>query len=392
MWWAWVRGNLWRRPGLMTLFVLELALAALVICTSFTFAQSMTGWGEQFEQTGLAELQVIEIWWHRGGTDRATAARREAADLAVLRAQPGVIAVDRIDSMPQERVRQPRRAFAATGGTGIMVFPLVGGLELPAVAGVRLTGGRVFTPADLTATGPVPVILAGPVADALFPAGAVGQQLVLEPGAERCQVVGVAERIASGPPSYVAAEHGMVILDRHVDADGRVKYAVRGEPAAVRRGAAALAALDRDRLIYAIPARAINIEALQTNQRASWWSLGAALAITLIALFSAIAMGALLSAERRRDIGILRALGATRRDVIRLFVIDHLAMATVGLVLGSVAAVLLHRAMSSKGMMPLAAGNLALTWLMLLGTSALAALLSCRRAADTPPHTATRMV
>lgn len=392
MWWAWVRGNLWRRPGLMTLFVLELALAALVICTSFTFAQSMTGWGERFRQTGLSELQVIEIWSHRGRTDRATAERQEAADLAMLRAQPGVIAVDRIDSMPQERLRPPRRAFAGTGRAGVMVFPLVGGVDLPAVAGVRLTAGRVFTAADLTETGPVPVILASPVADALFPAGAVGQPLVLEPGAERCQVVGVAERIASGPPGYVAAEHGLIILDRRADADGRVNYAIRGEQAAARRGAVALAALDRGRLIYAIPARAINLENLQTNQRASWWSLGAAVVITLIALFSAIAMGALLSAERRRDIGILRALGATRRDVIRLFVIDHLALASVGLLLGSAAAVLLHRVMAGKGMMPLAASNLALTWLMLLGTSALAALLSCRRAADTPPHTATRMV
>ncbi len=392
MWWAWIRGNLWRRPGLMTLFVLELALAALVICTSFTFAQSMTGWGERFHQTGLSELHLIEVWWYRGGTDRATAARQQAADLALLRAQPGVIAVDRIDHMPQERVRQPRRAFAGTGGAGVMVFPLVGGVDLPAVAGVRLTAGRGFTAADLTATGPVPVILAGPVADALFPAGAVGQALRLEPGAERCLVVGVAERIASGPPGYVAAEHGLIILDRRADADGRVNYAIRGEQAAAQRGVVALAALDRDRLIQSIPARAINLENLQTNQRASWWSLGAAVVITLIALFSAIAMGALLSAERRRDIGILRALGATRRDVIRLFVIDHLALASVGLLLGSVAAVLLHRTMATKGMMPLAASNLALTWLMLLGTSALAALLSCRRAADTPPHTATRMV
>ena len=392
MWWAWVRGNLRRRPGLVTLFVLELALAALVVCTSFAFAQSMTRWGDLLRDTGLADLHVIEIWSHRGATDRTTAARGEAADLAALRAIPGVIAVERIDSMPQERLRPPRRAFAATGGAGVMVFPLVGGLQLPAVADLRLAGGRAFVAGDLTATGPAPVILARPVAEALFPGGAVGQTIVLEPGAERCEVVGVAERIASGPPGFVAAESGLVILDRRADGDGLVKYAVRGEHAADRRGAAALAALDPDRLIESTPAWAVNFENLQTNQRASWWALGAALVITLIALSGAIGMGTLLAAERRRDIGILRALGATRRDVIRLFVVDHLALATVGLLLGSIAIALLHRAMAGRMSLALESSNLALTWLLLLGTSGMAALISSRRVADTPPHTATRTV
>ncbi len=42
--------------------------------------------------------------------------------------------------------------------------------------------------------------------------------------------------------------------------------------------------------------------------------------------------------------------------------------------------------------MKLEASNLALTWLLLLGTTGLAALISSRRVAGTPPHTATRTV
>jgi putative ABC transport system permease protein len=392
MWWAWVRGNLRRRPGLVVLFVVEFALATLVVCTSFSFARALARWHDMRASTGLAELQVIEVWSPVQAPDAAAAQRRESADLAALRAQPGIAAASRVQTMPQERMRAPRY-LEAGGAASVLVWPMIGGPDLPAVVDARLVAGRSFTAADLDASGPTPVILARPLAERLFAGDPVGQPLLLQPGAERGRVVGVAERIASGPPGTWTAELGLLVLDRRADGDGHLKYVVRGDRAAARQGAHALAVREPERTVFHTSAWEIDMENTQTNERAAWWALGTALVVVVIAFSSAIGMGALLSARRRRDIGILRALGASRRDVVRLFVVDHLVMASAGVLLGSFCAVLVHSAMAGAMlMMRLELDGLALTAALLLGSSGVAALLSCRRAASIPPHSATRTV
>jgi putative ABC transport system permease protein len=55
--------------------------------------------------------------------------------------------------------------------------------------------------------------------------------------------------------------------------------------------------------------------------------------ITLIGLVGALTMGVL---ERRREIGILRSLGATSRQVRRVFSVEGLVMAVIGWALGSI--------------------------------------------------------
>ena len=97
--------------------------------------------------------------------------------------------------------------------------------------------------------------------------------------------------------------------------------------------------------------------------------------------------------QRRKQIGTRRALGATRWDVVRYFMVEIGMVSGAGLVLGLVGTVALNWFLDTQyevGRLPLwylPAGALAL-WL--LGQAAV--LLPARRAANIPPALATRSI
>jgi putative ABC transport system permease protein len=96
--------------------------------------------------------------------------------------------------------------------------------------------------------------------------------------------------------------------------------------------------------------------------------------------------------QRRREIGVRTALGATRRDIIRLIVREGLTPTAVGLVAGVAAATLLTRAMAGAlfGVTPLDAVAFSAAPLVLAVVAVLACLVPARRAAANDPVEALR--
>jgi putative ABC transport system permease protein len=92
-------------------------------------------------------------------------------------------------------------------------------------------------------------------------------------------------------------------------------------------------------------------------------------------------------AQRRREIGVRTALGATRGDVVRMVLREGLTPTMVGLVAGVLLATLLTRAMASAlfGVGPLDPVALSAAPLLLLAVAFIACLIPARRAiADDP--------
>jgi putative ABC transport system permease protein len=97
--------------------------------------------------------------------------------------------------------------------------------------------------------------------------------------------------------------------------------------------------------------------------------------------------------QRRKQIGIRRALGATRRDILRYFQTENLLIAGAGVVAGAVLAVGLNLWMMRQlamDRMPLPYVLAGVVVLLLLGQGAVFA--PARRASRVSPVEATRSV
>ncbi len=126
------------------------------------------------------------------------------------------------------------------------------------------------------------------------------------------------------------------------------------------------------------------------------------LAMALLASFAAIALalaatglyGALSYnvSQRRREIGIRTALGATRADVVRLVLTQGLKVTLVGLAIGVVVSLLATRALQPLlfGVRAIDLPSFALMPVVLLAVALVACALPARRAAETDPATTLR--
>ncbi len=117
----------------------------------------------------------------------------------------------------------------------------------------------------------------------------------------------------------------------------------------------------------------------------------AALAL-LLASVGLYAVIAYLVAQRRHEIGLRMALGASGRDVVRMTVVQALRLTLVGAGIGLVLSIALSRVMEA-GLLGIASGDatiFAVFSTVLIGTALVAGYLPARRAAAIDPMTALR--
>jgi putative ABC transport system permease protein len=116
---------------------------------------------------------------------------------------------------------------------------------------------------------------------------------------------------------------------------------------------------------------------------------GLALALATTGLYGVLSYHV---AQRRREIGVRGALGATRRDLVTMVLREGLATTVMGLALGIVAAAVTARAMTGLlfGITPLDALSFTVSALVLVLAASAACLIPARRAAAVDPAVALR--
>ena len=128
------------------------------------------------------------------------------------------------------------------------------------------------------------------------------------------------------------------------------------------------------------------------NDRAlAWMLISISVLLLLITVSGIVGITALRVAQRRKQIGVRRALGARWRDILRYFIVENVIITTGGIVAGLLLALALNRFLMTQADMP----RLPLEYLA-FGAAALWALGICAvygpasKAASISPAIATR--
>ncbi|MGH8156743.1 MAG: ABC transporter permease [Rhodanobacter sp.] len=121
--------------------------------------------------------------------------------------------------------------------------------------------------------------------------------------------------------------------------------------------------------------------------------VGVIASLLLVTALGIVGLASFWVAQRRRQIGIRRALGATRGDILHYFQTENFLIVGIGIVLGMVLAFVVNIALMTHYELPrLPLYYLPIGALLLWGLGQLAVLGPALRAAAVPPVVATRSV
>ena len=405
-----------RHKSGVVLIALQIALTLAIVCNAIFII------GQRIERvnraTGIDEnslLLVTQQWVgaptgdDAASVDKLDSMQRE--DLAALRAMPDVQSVAPINSLPllgssweggvsETPDSKKPLAHSTYYFSDDQVFPTLG---------LHLIAGRAFNAGDVQHKGfrddrdPSIVIVTKDLAEKLFPPGsAVGKTIYLNGGHTPVTIIGVIERMQSprrgGSGSDIGAWYATLAPTR-IDANFS-RYAVRAKPG---RMDAAMRSIPP--MLYKInPLRVLGDDSVKSyaDIRANAYRADIGMAILMgavcLILLGVTAAGivgltSFWVGQRHRQIGVRRALGARKVDILRYFQIENLMIAGAGAVIGVALAVGLNLWLMKNfemDRMPVVYVLVGLVALLALGQAAV--FVPARRASNVSPIDATRAV
>jgi putative ABC transport system permease protein len=381
------------------LVALQIALTLAVVAN----ALSVIGrhWTDMTRPSGLDEPNIFSMSNQWVGKPDDLQARIEA-DMAALRALPGVIDAEATNSFPLSSSNwgfgialKPRQTTGVVSTS--LYLDTIHGL---AAQGLKLVDGRWFAPDEVIAykddlKPSATVVLTAALAQRLFPDGhALGRSVYLINDAP-ARVVGIVERASSGSGSSTDHEGLSSFLPIEY-VNNYMRYVVRTKPGQLQPAMG----LARQRLLDLSRMRIIDRFDTFSGTRTKTFAVAAAtswLLATVCALLLVITACGTVGltmcwvAQRRRQIGMRRALGARRTDILSYFHTENLLIAGTGAVLGVAGGLganlwlTQHLAMTRMNPMQIVVGAV-----IVLILSQLAVLWPAVRAATVPPSLAAR--
>jgi len=408
-----------RRHKMATLLiVLQIALTLAVVSNALFIVKTRVLHLSRPTGTDEAHLFVIRNEWI-GQPDAPHIDAQMRADLATLRHLPGVRNAFASQAYPMEEgggglVRIKHRIEQTTKAQ--LALSYLADEHALDTFGVALVAGRNFRADEIASLGPydkvVPavIIITRDLAQKLFPdSAAVGQRVYLSDDGPST-IIGMVDRLQgsyAGSSTRSIDEDTVLVPARYASSDDGASYAggtvylVRVQPgqlaAVVRAAPAALVAQNRMRVISpedGVVTLAQAREKAYATDRGVAIMMGAICALLLLATAGGIVgLSSFWVGQRRRSIGVRRALGATRGDILRYFQTENALIVGIGVALGVALGVVANLSLMTHYELPrmplwlLGVGAL-LLWLL----GQLAVFGPARRAAAVPPVEATRSV
>ncbi len=388
----------------VALLVLEIALTMAILGNLVFIVYG--GLQRARTATGVAEDQIgiIQSINAIGVQNTGTA----IGNLAILHDVPGVLDAAYSGSPPLRAKRDPVFLDPSRRQPVAHAYEFQGSQGLSRTLGVHVVQGHDFSDDDLPAfmdrimgtlskDRPLPALITRALAERLFPDGNALGQLIYD-GSAGARVIGIVDHLRGAITGRPDDDFALIIEYRVGTENLGGGYMIRAEagrlPQTLRAAAAALQKANPGH----VQAKVFTFGELRADYFRGDLAVGRMLvAIMLILLaVTTLGVGGLASfwvQQRRRQIGMRRALGATRGDILRYFQVENFLIVSGGVALGAIAAYALNVFLMHRFELPLLpATYLAIGAIALWTLGQLAVLGPALRAAAVPPIVATRAV
>ena len=406
-----ILSTLMRHKTAAALIVVEIALTCAIICNALFMISDRLS--QVREVSGIAEEELVRVQISGIGSDTDQVARTRT-DLASLRAIPGVKDATVLNQVPfvnsswnsGVRLQQEQQQSTLTATTYMAEDQFIETLGLTLVAGRDFDADEYREASDLlertTEDGNIPAtIITRSLADKLFPGEDAIGKTFYSWGDAPIRVVGVVEHLVrpGGMGGPAEREYAMVFpLRPHYNLGGN--YVIRTDPdrrtEVLAAAKAVLQANGADRIIQEENSKTFEQLRREYYQapRAMAWLLGiVCVALLLVTALGIIGLASFWVQQRTKQIGVRRALGATRGQILRYFQTENFLLASIGIALGMLLAFAINQLLMGRYEM----ARLPLYYLpagavLLWALGQLAVWAPARRAASIPPAVATRSV
>jgi putative ABC transport system permease protein len=387
----------------MILIGVQVAMTLAIVCNAlFIIGQRLD---HMNRPSGMNEADTFffgSSGFGQGFDARATI--RE--DLALIRQLPGVAAATVTNSVPMSEGGwstgfnlKPKQKTSTADTTLYIVDD-----HALDTFGVNLIAGRNLKPEEIAEVNfgdrlqPSSIIVTKALADKLFPDGdALGKSIYMGEDPPTSTIVGIVDRLQQPWMSSTTIENS-TFVPAFMPNGSSTRYLVRTEPGrrdeVMKQVEQKLAESNTSRIIGKVH----TIEEIRQEAYAGDRAMAIILTAVIAALLTVTALGivgmaSFWVAQRTRQIGTRRALGASKKDILRYFQTENFIITTFGLLVGAVLAYAFSLWMMQSYQSPrLPWYYVPIGFLCLWALGQLAVLGPALRASRVPPAVATRSV
>ncbi len=326
---------------------LQLALALAIVCTTLSVIHHHLQ--EMLRPSGLDESNVFTFRNEWIGQPHDLAARIYG-DLAIMRSLPGVVDAEATQGFPLCDCRISGGGLSSDAARRNMFGAPTYYVDDHGLAafGLRLTEGRWFTANEIgqreanEVNSPPSIIVTRALGAALYPHADPLGQLVYGAGPRPARIIGIIDQaqntVGGDNPGNPFGESSSFVPIQYIN--NGLFYMVRSHPgqqhAVMKAVQEKLYELAPSRVIEDLRPYSETREQRYRTQRASSLMLGGMSVLLMIVTASGIVgLTTYWVLQRRRQIGMRRALGARRADILQYFHTENLVIAGVGAALGT---------------------------------------------------------
>jgi putative ABC transport system permease protein len=339
---------LMRSKVAMILIGLQVALTLAIVCNALFIINERLA--HMARPSGMNEADTF--WFGSNGFGQGYNAKNvQQSDLALLRQLPGVADAAPTNSVPMSdggwstglSLTARQKTSTAQSTVYLVDDHAIG------TFGTHLVAGRNFKPEEIESIDwgdslrPKVAIVSKALADKLFPGqDPIGKQVFFDTDPPTTTIIGVVDVLQQPWMSSDTVEYS-TFVPAFMPYGNSTRYLVRTEPG--RRDE--VMKLVEQKMIEANPSRIIGKVRPITQVRSEAYADDRAMAIILgvvifclltITALGIVGMASFWVAQRTRQIGTRRALGATKFDILRYFQTENFIITTMGLIGGGILA------------------------------------------------------